>query len=538
MINHQKKIRDIPIREREFYPTRDGLQFDIYSSRWQLSINSSLDVGWLSSHLPSHQEEAIRRTLASRAEILTHNTINTSMGSFKKFCLSFVDNSDEGVNIDSILSLFASDVSKSIKSDTKVLLIETLKNGYEDAFEAGIESFLKQIIIGDRGSRFNAEKSESTRALTEYERKQFMYQLIRARYAGLLRPKEYLALILLFITGKRPIQLANTKICDFKTELIQIGTSTREITVYRCPVAKQKSYSFRTEFNEIPLSPELGIESDIENVALESISNAKRILGDITPEQQQLVPLFCISHMTAIRQEKIKTIGVNKALNENFLHTERGISLLINHILRRREVFAILSERTGKVLNIYPRRLRHTHATRLALSGASIAEVANSLDHASYKAAMVYVNSLPALAIKIGEQLETTLSALAKRFDKNQEIKVNPEKVIKLYTKHGSHDVGMCGKETFCTDDYPIACYECELFVPNPFGNHKAVLDYVEKKLAESKDFGDLRGLENWRTILIAVLERKFMADQVKLQMLNEIPTMNKLTHDGVGKEK
>ena len=96
----------------------------------------------------------------------------------------------------------------------------------------------------------------------------------------------------------------------------------------------------------------------------------------------------------------------------------------------------------------------------------------------------------------------------------------------------------MCGKETFCTDDYPIACYECELFVPNPFGNHKAVLDYVEKKLAESKDFGDLRGLENWRTILIAVLERKFMADQVKLQMLNEIPTMNKLTHDGVGKEK
>ena len=84
--------------------------------------------------------------------------------------------------------------------------------------------------------------------------------------------------------------------------------------------------------------------------------------------------------------------------------------------------------------------------------------------------------------------------------------------------------MGVCGIETFCTENYPIACYECELFNPNPFGNHAAVQEYVENELHMAKSIGDNRLIENWNTILLAVLERRYIADQYRLKALKENP--------------
>ncbi|MFM5676453.1 hypothetical protein ACET57_05265 [Aeromonas veronii] len=532
MSQHRKHSENIPFREREQYTSKEGLEFHIYANRWQLNVNNSLNVGWLSDYLPPNQEEALRRVLASRASRLAVATLQASSGRFKRF-LSIYINADEGISIDAVLDFFSSDEPKSIKSDVKVILECCLTDGYEKAFEPGMGDYLTQLVIGERGNRFNHEKSEETRALTEYERKQFMYQLVRAHYTGQICEKTYLTIKLIYITGKRVEQLASTKLCDFRTEIMQIGGSPRKVTLYQCPVAKQKAQTFRSEFNEIPLSWDLEFEKDIAAVAKISITSAESILGCLTPEQKQHIPLFCINSLSALALSEIDRLGTDKVLSGKILHAYRGISTAINAAFANQNIFSVSSERTGKILKINARRLRHTHATKLAISGASIAEVANSLDHAGYKAAMAYVNALPVLAVKIGEQLEKTLSALAKRFDKNQVISVDTEKVIKLYTKHGAHDVGICGKEAFCTDDFPIACYECELFVPNPFGNHQAVLSYVENKINEACEFGDFRGVENWRTIQIAVLERKFMADQVRIKMLNEIPAVHGLPYDG-----
>ena len=536
MSQHRKHSQKIPYREREQYTSKEGIKFDIYDNSWQLDVKTSINVGWLSDYLPPNQEEALRRVFASRANRLAASTMHNCIYSFKRFASTFID-TDEGISIDIVLSFYASDAPKSVKSDVKVILEGCCSEGYEKAFELGLSDYLSQLVVGERGNRFNHEKSEETRALTEYERKQFMYQLVRAHYTGQISEITYLTIKLIYITGKRLIQLTNTKLCDFRAEIIQIGGSPRKVTLYQCPVAKQKAQTFRSEFNEIPLSWDLEFEKDIAAVAKISITSAESILGCLTPEQKQLVPLFCINTPSALALSEINRLGTDKVLSGKILHAHSKIQNYINHAFDDQSIFSISSERTGKILKINARRLRHTHATKLAISGASIAEVANSLDHAGYKAAMAYVNALPVLAVKIGEQLEKTLSALAKRFDKNQVISVDTEKVIKLYTKHGAHDVGICGKEAFCTDDFPIACYECELFVPNPFGNHQAVLSYVENKINEACEFGDFRGVENWRTIQIAVLERKFMADQVRIKMLNEIPAVHGLPYDGSAPE-
>lgn len=53
----------IPSRERETYTSKDGFEFDIYTSRWQLSVNSSLNIDWLADLLPDAQEEALDEPL-------------------------------------------------------------------------------------------------------------------------------------------------------------------------------------------------------------------------------------------------------------------------------------------------------------------------------------------------------------------------------------------------------------------------------------------------------------------------------------------
>lgn len=521
----------IPSRERETYTSKDGFEFDIYTSRWQLSVNSSLNIDWLADFLPHAQEEALRRTFAYRATQLAASTVCISTLDFKRFLNTYVDAAD-GISINVILTFFASDEPKYIKSNVKVFLERCFIEGYGNAFEPGMESYLSELVIGDRGNRFNHEKSEDTRALTEYERKQFIYQLVRAHFTGKICEKTYLILKLIFITGKRAEQLANTKLCDFKNGFINIDGTPKKVILYNCPVAKQKFQTFRVEFNEIPLSWELEFDKDISAVADRSITLTEKLLGPLTLEQKKHVPLFCIERPTQVLRSEITRHSINTVLGGKILHNRAGVEARIKNAFEDNSIFSITSERTGKILHLTARRLRHTYATKQAMSGASIAEVANSLDHASYKAAMAYVNALPVLAIKIGEHLETTLSALAKRFDKNQVISVDTEKVIKLYTKHKSHDVGLCGKEVFCTEDYPIACYECELFIPSPFGNHKAVLNYVEDRIKEACEFGDFRGVENWRTIQIAVLERKFMADQVRLKMLSELPEVKGIPYE------
>lgn len=272
MVNKRRENGySIPSRERETYTSKDGFEFDIYTSRWQLSVNSSLNIDWLADFLPHAQEEALRRTFAYRATQLAASTVCISVLDFKRFLSTYVDAAD-GISIHVILTFFASDEPKHIKSNVKVFLERCFLEGYGNAFEPGMESYLSELVIGDRGNRFNHEKSEDTRALTEYERKQFIYQLVRAHFTGKICEKTYLILKLIFITGKRAEQLANTKLCDFKNGFINIDGTPKKVILYNCPIAKQKFQTFRVEFNEIPLSWELDFDKDISAVADRSIT--------------------------------------------------------------------------------------------------------------------------------------------------------------------------------------------------------------------------------------------------------------------------
>lgn len=60
------------------------------------------------------------------------------------------------------------------------------------------------------------------------------------------------------------------------------------------------------------------------------------------------------------------------------------------HVLNYPVNTGIISPRTGKVLQLYPYRLRYTFATRHANQGAPAAALADMLDHKGLESVRVY----------------------------------------------------------------------------------------------------------------------------------------------------
>lgn len=524
--------------ERNVYASKSAGTFNVYSARWVLSFSqpNGLVIPDLGG-LPSAQKEALLRTMAERATKYEAGSIRSDFSALKK--LTKVLDSDEeapesGITVDTLIRWFASDVNTETKTYTRRIILHSAELGFEKVFEEGVLSLAKQF--DGKRSRFHPDRFEPSRSFTESERKQVFYQLARGSYLGTIPALPRIATTLTLITGKRPIQLANSKFMDFSLENISLGQNdNRSVILYNAPVAKQRGQVFRSKFNTMPITSSFEIWADIERLRTENRNRIKQLFGiELSEEQSLLLPLFLPYSDDDLIQRFIEgcdrsDMSLHEFLISDRLHIPGGtLSWIISQI---NKYMHIVSDYTGHPLRINAKRFRHTRATKLALDGSSIEEIADALDHSDNRSARIYVDNLPTRAVKIGAQVEETLGVLAKKFS-GLPVE-NSNQVINLYTKHGTENVGICGMETFCKENYPIACYECELFNPNPFGNHSAVQEYVEEQLVEANRIGDNRLIENWNTILLAVLERRYVADQQRIQILNESPETLRLEQDG-----
>lgn len=530
-------LKELPALDRTSYASKEAGAFEIYSARWVLS-NKSLKGIKVPSFIewPPEQKEAILRTLAQRATRFQPGSIEADISALKTFTNAFSkidDFYETGINVENFITWLASKRHEEIKLKIRRIILAASELGYEKAFEEGVISLAKQYC-GKR-TRIHSERFESSRSFTEAERKQLYYQMARESHLGHLPLQVEMATSLILVTGKRPVQIAASKFVDFTQEEVSLSQNDRRtIIVYNVPIAKQKGQGFRSLFASMPITSSFDIWKNLEHLKEKNSIQLSTLLAiKLTKEQQLQLPVIMPSDhkdiINRFNKAQKEGLSLNEILKSDRLHVEASkVSKLTfelnNHI-------SILSEYTGRPLTINARRFRHTRATHLALCGSSLEEIAYALDHSDNRTAMEYVDNLPSRAVKTGAQVDDTLGVLAKKFA-GIDTK-GSDKVISLYTKNGTHNVGVCGMESFCSENYPIACYECELFSPNPFGNHNAVQEYVETKIEEAKSFGDSRLLENWHTILLAVLERRYLADQQRLQMLNETPETLQLKHSG-----
>jgi len=137
---------------------------------------------------------------------------------------------------------------------------------------------------------------------------------------------------------------------------------------------------------------------------------------------------------------------------------------------------------------VFPRRLRYTLGTRLAIQGAPPKVVAEALDHSDLQHVMVYIEA----AGKFAERLSTAIGPLirptierfmgrivdgpADALPANDLSKAIPA----VLSGKLMGNIGTCGSSSMCALAPPLTCYLCDYFQPWRIADHEGLLANVK----------------------------------------------------------
>jgi integrase len=287
--------------------------------------------------------------------------------------------------------------------------------------------------------------------------------------------QEYVLCWLLMMLGQRPKQYAALKVCDFVAVQGVSGAKTYSL---RMPRGKTRDGNPRGEFKERVLTPEIGVL--VAQYAGDVQARFAGLLDDPTN-----APLFPGDQQGAIA-------------GYEYHQTAKQVGNRINAVLYRLEV---ISERTGDLTHIGPRRFRHTLGTRAAEEGHGELVIAELLDHSDTQNVGVYVSSTPAIVERIDRAVAMQLAPLAQAFagklinaSSDATRRDNPASQIRAPAITGQIDaMSSCGKHGFCGFLKPVACYTCNSFEPWVDGPHEQVLEYLISERERLMAAGDAR---------------------------------------------
>lgn len=274
---------------------------------------------------------------------------------------------------------------------------------------------------------------------------------------------------LLIALGSNPKNVSLLEEDDFQKEICDDGS-----TLYwlRVPRIKKRGVVERSQFKNRKLSSDVGklIEVLIDKNRMGNLAeldgNGEGIARPIIRREN-------------VRQSLLETPFSSDA----FRYTPGEIGAIIRKVSRTLGLKSVVS---GGPLNLSPRRLRYTFATRLVQEGASPLELAEALDHSDSSYIMVYFNVRSdavrrldkALALALGPRAQAFMG-LVVRSKADTERGHDPASLIFRVDqeRHILEPVGNCGNFGFCGLYAPIACYTCRLFRPWLDAPHEQVLD-------------------------------------------------------------
>lgn len=164
---------------------------------------------------------------------------------------------------------------------------------------------------------------------------------------------------------------------------------------------------------------------------------------------KDLLPVFV--NMEAVNSCK-NLIDLEKNISSDFLHARN--ESLTNELKKIAKRYSIVSERTGEIINLSPRRFRYTLGSNLAKNGASISEIAQALDHSNISSAGIYIKNIVDNVAKIDSHMNKFMSPLSNIF-MGIDVKLNSQEFIKVIKE------AFCIKESIQND---IKCFECKKF--------------------------------------------------------------------------
>jgi integrase len=279
------------------------------------------------------------------------------------------------------------------------------------------------------------------------------------------------ALLLVGQFGKRGIQLANLKVCDFQSDGETEGLSGKRIAF---PGAKDRSAEDWFRGSKFEVHP---MGNDLWSLCMRQIENTvashETLLGrTLTYSERNEMPFFQ------------KENGLKKALasftngepDSVLHHTSQSMSTLFKRIGGTK----VISHRTGEPVREFAYRMRYTRARQLARMGIPRTTLQYWLGHEDAISLDHYYDDSAEDARLLDLEMHKILAPLAQAFSgslrdrESDAIRGNdPSSRIEL---DGRRSVGTCGEHGFCSASVPIPCYRCSKFQPWVDAPHEEVL--------------------------------------------------------------
>jgi len=287
---------------------------------------------------------------------------------------------------------------------------------------------------------------------------------------------EYVLCWLFMMLGQRPSQYAALKVCDVAALPGKSGLVTYSLSM---PRGKGRESNPRREFKNRILTPQIG----------------KLVLSYAWQVQERFTGLLADPRDAPLFPGKAVQGGP-----EGYVYhlTAAALGERLNATLARLKT---VSERTGALMHINPKRFRQTIGTRAAEEGHGELVIAELLDHSDTQNVGVYVSSTPAIVERIDRAVAMLMAPLAQAFAgklikgaSEASLSGSPSNQIRAPNITNSFAaISSCGKHGFCGFLKPIACYTCNSFEPWLDGPHERVLEYFLSERERLTRTADMR---------------------------------------------
>ncbi|MDH4610426.1 site-specific integrase [Pseudomonas sp. BN102] len=368
--------------------------------------------------------------------------------------------------------------------------------------EDALQLLIKSKPRGDKSCNVLSDDPELS-WLTDSEYDSLTTKIWRYYENKVFSAQRTLILLLSMQYARRPIQLAQLKIGDFR---IAIAGDPSGLTGFVVDFPGVKDITAKDSFRDSkiethPLPDHLWSLFETHRHTLQQLYNDK--LGiQLTGSDLKKLPAFT----------KASRIGdaINTLANHYSIDWKDQLDHKAFHLLGR-SITKItswrtadrdnsrwelpISERTGLPLVVNATRLRHTRARQLARKGVPRHVISHWLGHTSEKSLSSYYNDPAEDARQLDEAMAPVLIPISMAFagnllDREEQAsrKDDPTSRLEFAADGELKFVGNCGKHSFCaTTSVPIPCYRCKHFEPLITAPHYEVLKALHFRQAEEK---------------------------------------------------
>lgn len=475
--------------------SKANYEFDVYGRTWKLDANVCLNFELLESlNLTPKFTESFRLALADyAAEFSSRYTDNL----FRYCRWLFAVGVTSKVTEQHVINYKAT-LNKT--TEYKLGYIRAFLLDWHDKKIKGVDKKVVELLTslklsGNEKGKAVALGCPYSGAYTLEEQTAFITWYVDAFTEKLISLTDYAFIMALQYTGARPIQLTYLYYGDLLTRT-EAGVEHFDLQI---PNAKKRDESFRGSFQ---------IKKDVsEDLILVLTAQAEQSIKMIevqfnvnfTYEQKKQIPIFinereisslsCFSEFEQIQQKTpdllcLRANGANPSVSE----IVRRLSRLCPLKTARIRVDGDYGD-----LHINPRRFRYTHATNMAMLGASAHTIAEELGHEDTQNVTVYTEFNEEMADRIDEALATDLTPLAQAFSgtlidsEKDAIRANDPR-SRINNEDGN-PVGNCGTFGFCAKG-SVHCYTCNKFQPWLNAPHEDMLKSVVSKRDRKREMG------------------------------------------------